>query len=105
MKKRKKLVKKKPTPAKRLPCSCEFDKGIVAMFEESLEKLRSLGPEPMEHFNNALMHSDAFHHMLHVMCEGEADPAYIMSDLYRMGVEAGKRTAECQSLEKMVGLS
>lgn len=98
----KKKSVKKPAPEKLAPCTCEFDKGIVAMFEESLERLRELGPAPMEYVNNALMHCNAFHHMLHVMCEGEADPAYILSDIYRLGVEAGKRQQEISALEKMV---
>ena len=102
---KKKPVRKKSAPPKLAPCTCEFDKGIVAMFQESLEKLQTLVPEPMETFNNALMHCNEFHHMLHCLCEGEADPAYILSDQYRMGVEAGKRQQEINALEKMVGLS
>ena len=99
---RKKTTSKRSVVPKRMPCTCEYDKGLVSMFEESVEKLKTLGPEPMEHFNNALMHCNSFHHMLHSLCEGEADPAYICSDLYRLGVEAGKRTQEVQFLEKLV---
>src|ERR1035437_6683622 len=97
---KKKPVKKKAAPAKLAPCTCEYDKGIVAMFEESLEKLQTQGPEPMEHFNVALMHSDGFNHMMGCLGDKECDAGYIMSDMFRLGCEAGRRTAECQALEK-----
>ena len=100
----KKKSVKKSAPTKLAPCTCEFDKGIVAMFEESLKKLQSLGPEPMEHWNLALNHSDGFNHMMHCLCQEDTDAGYIMSDMFRLGHEAGRRTAECQALEKMVGI-
>jgi hypothetical protein len=103
---KKKATSKKRTVTPRLaPCSCEYNKGITAMFEESLKHLQASGPEPMEEYNLALQHSDSFQHMFHCLCEDEeVDPMYILSDLYRMGVESGKRQQEIQYLEKMVGL-
>lgn len=102
---KKKATRKHTAEPKRMPCTCEYNKGIAAMFDESFGRLREMGPEPVEEFNHALMHSDNFHSMMHCLCnDDDCDPGYLMSDMFRLGWEAGKRQQEVQYLEKMCGI-
>ena len=101
---KKKLGTKKKTATPKLaPCACEFNKKITSMFDESFGRLREMGPEPVEEYNCSLMHSNNFHTMMNCLWDGEGDAGYIMSDMFRLGVEAGKRMQEVNFLEKLVG--
>ena len=54
-------------------------------------------------YYNALVHSDHFGGLMETMMEEDVDPECILSDAVRFGFEAGKRMAEVDNLEKMVG--
>ena len=95
----KRKAKKKETPHQ---CKCEYNKKIARLFDESLRKCVDNDEQAQEYYA-ALSHSDTFEGMFDVLMEDGADPTCVLSDAVRFGFEAGKRMAEIDNLEKMVG--
>jgi hypothetical protein len=83
-------------------CECVYNKKIARLFDESLRKSVDDDAQAQEYYT-ALSHSDTFDGMFEVLMEDNSDPTLVLSDAVRFGFEAGKRMAEIDNLEKMVG--
>ena len=93
--------KRKSTP-KVTPCKCEYNLKIAKYFDEALEKCVDDDDSGMEYYT-ALVHSDTFGGMTETLMSDGVNPECVLSDAVRFGFEAGKRMAEVDNLEKMVG--
>ena len=97
--KRKRKSTPKPQPHS---CSCEYNQKIARYFDEALEKCVDDDESGAEYYT-ALVHSDTFGGMTDTLLSDGIDPECVLSDAVRFGFEAGKRMAEVDNLEKMVG--
>ncbi len=96
--------KRKPSrkPKAQPKCECEYNHKIARLFDESLRETVDNNASAEEYYT-ALVHSDTFGGMTEAMMEDGTDPECVLSDAVRFGFEAGKRMAEIDNLEKMVG--
>ena len=105
MKKPKKKTKKKTATTVAVhppkPCDCQYDKAMVALFDEVAEAGMNKQQEGEEFFHS-ITHSKMYGEMLSYVDEESVD--FVLSDAIRFAFEAGRKTLELEILERSVGL-